>query len=342
MTSPSADTPSPARTLAAHGEPPKHGHPLQHGGELRTVPVRRWGRWAAAAVALTAGGGTAWSLAKNPNLDWPTVGTYLLHDLVFSGMWTTVWLTAAAMVTGLLGGTLVAVMRLSDNLVLSSLAGLFVWAFRGTPILVQIIFWGYLGAFYQELKIGVPFTDITFWSASTSEVVTPTIAALLALGLNEVAYASEIMRGGIQSIDKGQTEAAQSLGMRPGLTLRRIVLPQAMRVIVPPMGNETVTMLKTTALVSVIAGHDLMSNVQDVYAQNYKVIPLLVVAALWYLVLVSLLSVPQGWLERRYGRGTGSAAGNSAFQRLLAVRATRQEKTTASKEAEKEAEGERA
>ncbi|MFH0242274.1 amino acid ABC transporter permease [Streptomyces sp. HK10] len=304
---------STAITAAGHGPPAERG--VQ---ELRTVPVRHWGRWAAAAAALTAGGGTVWSLAKNPNLDWPTVGDYLLHDLVFSGLWTTVWLTAASMVMGLVGGTVVAVMRLSDNLVLSSLASLFVWVFRGTPILVQIIFWGYMGAFYEQVMIGIPFTDITFFSAPTSELVTPTIAALLALGLNEVAYASEVIRGGIQSIDKGQTEAAHSLGMRPGMTLRRIVLPQAMRVIVPPMGNDTVTMLKTTALVSVIAGHDLMSNIQDVYAQNYKVIPLLVVAAIWYLVLVSLLSIPQSWLERRYGRGAG--AGDSPLRRLLSVR----------------------
>ncbi|MCF6522380.1 amino acid ABC transporter permease [Streptomyces sp. JJ36] len=288
------------------------------GEEPRIVPVRYWGRWAAAAVALVAAGGTLWSLGKNPNLDWPTVGEYLFHPSVFSGLWTTIWLTAAAMVMGQIGGTVVAVMRLSDNPVLSTLAYLFVWAFRGTPILVQIIFWGYLGAFYEQVMIGIPFTGVTFWSAPTSQLVTPTVAALLALGLNEVAYASEVIRGGIQSIDKGQTEAAHSLGMRPGLTLRRIVLPQAMRVIVPPMGNDTVTMLKTTALISVIAGHDLMSNIQDIYAQNYNVIPLLLVAALWYLVLVSALSVPQAWLERRFGRGAGVA--DSPFRRLLAVR----------------------
>ncbi|MBC9718383.1 amino acid ABC transporter permease [Streptomyces sp. TRM66268-LWL] len=291
--------------------------------QLRTVPMRHRGRWAAAAVALVAGGGTLWSLAKNPNLDWPTVGAYLFHETVFSGLVTTLWLTAAAMAIGLAGGTVVAVLRLSANPVLSTLAGLFVWFFRSTPILVQIIFWGFLGALYPNLMLGIPFTDITFYSASTSAVITPTVAALLALGLNEVAYAAEIIRGGIQSIDPGQAEAAHSLGMKPGLTLRRVVLPQAMRVIVPPMGNETVTMLKTTALVSVIAGHDLMSNIQDVYAQNYKVIPLLVVAALWYLLLVSLLSVPQGWLERRYGRGSASAAGPSALRRLLTVRAAR-------------------
>ncbi|SDJ58678.1 amino acid ABC transporter permease [Streptomyces indicus] len=287
--------------------------------DLHTVPVRHWGRWATAAVVLVLGAGTLWSLAKNPNLDWATVGEYLFHETVFSGLVTTLWLTAAAMVIGLVGGTAVAVMRLSSNPVLSLLAGLFIWFFRSTPILVQIIFWGFLGALYQELAIGIPFTDVTFFAAPTSELITPTIAALLALGLNEVAYAAEIIRGGIQSIDPGQAEAAHSLGMRPGLTLRRVVLPQAMRVIVPPMGNETVTMLKTTALVSVIAGHDLMSNIQDVYAQNYKVIPLLVVAALWYLLLVSLLSIPQGWLERRYGRGTSSASA-SPLRRLLAVR----------------------
>ncbi|WP_223732866.1 amino acid ABC transporter permease [Streptomyces purpurogeneiscleroticus] len=265
------------------------------------MPVRHYGRWAATALVLLATAGLLWSLAKNPNVDWPTVGHYLFHPLVWQGMWTTVWLTAAAMVLGLLGGTVVAVMRLSPNPAMSGIAGAFIWIFRGTPALIQIIFWGYLAALYQNLSIGVPFTHITFFSIPTNDLITPTMAALLALGLNEVAYAAEVIRGGIRSIDNGQSEAAQSLGMTPLLTMRRIILPQAMRVIIPPMGNDTVTMLKTTALVSVIAGHDLMSNIQDVYAQNYKVVPLLFVAGIWYLVLVSLLSVPQRWLERRYG-----------------------------------------
>ena len=265
------------------------------------VPLRHYGRHAGAAVALVCLGGVLWSFGKNPNLDWPTIGAYLLKDLTLQGLWTTVWLTVVAMAIGLAGGVLVAVMRLSRNPVLRGVSSLYVWVFRGTPLLVQIIFWGFLGALYRNVMIGIPFTHITFYSTPTSTLVDATTAALLALGLNEIAYASEIIRAGIQAVDRGQTEAAQTLGMTPVLTMRRIILPQAMRSIIPPLGNEVVTMLKSTAMVSVIAGHDLLSNLQDVYAQNYKVIPLLVVASLWYLVLSSLLSLPQAWLERCFG-----------------------------------------
>ncbi|MFD3722323.1 amino acid ABC transporter permease, partial [Streptomyces sp. NPDC058674] len=260
----------------------------------------------------------AGSHAKNDNLHWDIVGRYLFADLIFDGLATTLWLTAAAMTLGLGLGTLIAVMRLSSSPVLYTLATCFVWLFRGTPLLVQIIFWGYAGALYTHVMIGIPFTGITFVSIETNSLLTPAVAALLALGLNEAAYASEIVRAGIQSVDPGQTEAAHSLGMRPALTMRRIVLPQAMRVIIPPMGNETINMLKMTALVSVISAHDLMSNIQDVYAQNYQVIPMLVVASLWYLALVTLLGIPQAWLERRYGRGTGRAGHVTPLRRLLA------------------------
>lgn len=283
----------------------------------QVVPVRHYGRWAAAVIAVTALVGLAGSLAKNDNLRWDVVGRYLFADLIFDGLVTTLWLTAAAMALGLGLGTLIAVMRLSSSPVLYGLATLFVWVFRGTPLLVQIIFWGYAGALYKNVMIGVPFTDITFLSIETNALLTPAVAALLALGLNEAAYASEIVRAGIQSVDPGQAEAAHSLGMRPALTTRRIVLPQAMRVIIPPMGNETINMLKMTALVSVISAHDLMSNIQDVYAQNYQVIPMLVVASLWYLALVTLLGIPQAWLERRYGRGTARDGHVPPLRRLL-------------------------
>ncbi|GAA4986533.1 amino acid ABC transporter permease [Kitasatospora paranensis] len=285
--------------------------------QLTAVPVRHWGRWIAAALAVLALIGTVGSLAKNPNLHWDVVGHYLFADLIFEGLATTLWLTAAAMAVGLALGTLVAVMRLSASPVLYGLSSLFVWAFRGTPLLIQIIFWAYAAALYKHVMIGIPFTTVTFVSFDTNALLSPAVAALLALGLNEAAYASEIVRAGIQSVDPGQAEAAQSLGMKPALTMRRIVLPQAMRVIIPPMGNETINMLKTTAYVSVIGAHDLMSNIQDVYAQNYQVIPMLVVAALWYLSLTSLLGVPQAWLERRYGRGTARAGHVSPLRRMF-------------------------
>ncbi|WP_423832405.1 amino acid ABC transporter permease [Streptomyces manipurensis] len=286
--------------------------------QLTIVPLRHYGRWIAALAAIAALAGVAGSLAKNGNLHWEIIGRYLFADLIFSGLITTLWLTVAAMALGLALGTLVAVMRLSSNPVLYGMSSLFVWFFRGTPLLVQIIFWGYAAALYQYVMIGIPFTDITFFQIETNTLLTPAVAALLALGLNEAAYASEIVRAGIQSVDPGQTEAAHSLGMRPALTMRRIVLPQAMRVIIPPMGNETINMLKMTALVSIISAHDLMSNIQDVYAQNYQVIPMLVVASLWYLALVTLLGIPQTWLERRYGRGSGRDGHLSPLRRMFA------------------------
>ncbi|MGW6613356.1 amino acid ABC transporter permease [Streptomyces erythrochromogenes] len=286
--------------------------------QLTIVPLRHYGRWIAALAAIAALMGVAGSLAKNGNLHWEIIGHFLFADLIFSGLVTTLWLTAASMALGLALGTLIAVMRLSSNPVLYGLSSLFVWFFRGTPLLVQIIFWGYAAALYKYVMIGIPFTGITFFQIETNSLLTPAVAALLALGLNEAAYASEIVRAGIQSVDTGQTEAAHSLGMRPALTMRRIVLPQAMRVIIPPMGNETINMLKMTALVSIISAHDLMSNIQAVYAQNYQVIPMLVVASLWYLALVTLLSIPQAWLERRYGRGTGRAGHVSPLRRMFA------------------------
>ncbi|AYF75384.1 amino acid ABC transporter permease [Nocardia yunnanensis] len=284
---------------------------------LDAVPVRDYGQWIAAVITVVAAGGILWSLGKNPNIHWGVVGDYLARDLVFRGLWVTLWLTLAAMVIGVVGGTLVAVMRLSANRVLSGAAAVFVWFFRGTPLLVQLILWGNLGAIYPRLALGIPFTGITFFEARTSSVIGASVAALLALGLNEIAYASEIVRAGIQSVDAGQTEAAQSLGMSGPHIMRRVVLPQAMRVIVPPMGNETITMLKSTALVSVIAGHDLLTNLQDVYSQNYQVIPLLIVASIWYLALTSVLAVPQAWLERRFGKGHRVGEGGSGSLRRL-------------------------
>lgn len=266
----------------------------------------RWGRWLAAAAVLAVLGGVVALLLSSPNLEPATIGQYLFRDFVVRGVLVTLWLTAVAMVLGLAGGAVLAVMRLSPNPVLRGVSWLFVWVFRGTPLLVQIIFFGFLGALFPTITLGIPFTDVVLFSQPTSTVISGTTAAVLALSLNEMAYAAEVVRGGILGVDPGQDEAARAIGMTPGMAMRRVVLPQAMRTIIPPMGNETITMLKSTALVSVIAGRDLMTAVQTVYQQNYKVIPLLVVAAIWYLALVSLLSVGQFFLERRFGRGHGS------------------------------------
>lgn len=280
------------------GAPPDH--------DIEAVPLRHYGRWAAAAVLLFVAGSLLVSLARNPNLEWGTVGDYLFRDFVLRGVGTTLMLTAVAMVIGTVGGVLVAVMRLSSNPVLRVLSGLYVWFFRGTPLLVQIIFWGFLAALYSRIQIGIPFTDWNVVDVSTNAVVGPITAAVLALSLNEIAYAAEVVRGGILSVDAGQDDAASALGLTRLQAMRTVTLPQAMRVIVPPMGNETITMLKSTALVSVIGGKDLLTAVQTVYAQNFKVMPLLVVAAIWYLAMTSLLSLGQYFLEKRFGRGHGT------------------------------------
>ncbi|WP_169580578.1 MULTISPECIES: amino acid ABC transporter permease [Microbacterium] len=303
-----------SQPLAASA-PPGSAAPSRH-EPITTVPLRHPWRWVSGVIVGLLTASLILAFAQNPAIDWPTVGEYLFAPLTLQGLATTIYLTIAAMVIGLGGGIVVAVMRLSPNPVLRVVSGLFVWVFRGTPVLLQLIFWGFIGAFLPKIVLGIPFTSIEFWSIETSMLIPATVAALLALGLNEMAYASEIVRAGILSVDHGQTEAAYSLGMSPARTMRRIILPQAMRVIVPPMGNEVITMLKTTALVSVIAGRDLMSNLQMAYAQNFKIIPLLVVAAIWYLALTSILAIPQAWLERRYGRGVAGAR-ESAVGRIL-------------------------
>jgi polar amino acid transport system permease protein len=311
-------TPEPA-SRRTQGVPAPAGEPgaaAKRPAPIAAIPVRHWGRWLAAAAILVAAAALLVSLAKNPNVDVRTIGEYLFKPLTLRGAVVTVELTIVAMVIGILGGMALAVMRLSDNPVLSWLAWVYIWLFRGTPLLVQILFWGFLGALYPTLFLGIPFTGIVWAEAPTSSLIGATTAAILALGLNEAAYAAEIIRAGIISVDRGQREAALSLGMTSGLTMRGIVLPQAMRVVVPPMGNETITMLKSTSLVAIISGHELMSNLQAAYAQNFKIIPLLIVASLWYLFLVTILSIGQYYLERYFGRGFGGRDVAGAERRM--------------------------
>ncbi|MBW4095794.1 MAG: amino acid ABC transporter permease [Acidobacteria bacterium] len=277
------------------------------------IPLRHPFRWITGALTVAVLAAALLSLASNPNLDTPTVLQYLFHPAIIRGLGTTIWLTVVAMVLGLAGGTVVAVMRLSANPVLRYVATAYIWFFRGTPLLVQIIFWGFLGALYPVLSLGIPLTEITFAQIATSTAIGATAASLIALTTNEAAYAAEIVRAGILAVDSGQAEAASALGLTGAQTTFRVVLPQAMRVIVPPMGNETITMLKSTSLVSVIGGADLLSNAQSIYAQNFKVIPLLVVVALWFLVLTSVLTIGQGFLERRFGRGINRTGPSGGF-----------------------------
>jgi polar amino acid transport system permease protein len=275
--------------------------------ELRIVPVRHWGRWIAGAILLVVAAALVRSLATNPNLQPHVIRHYLFASPILRGVLVTIELTVSGMIIGVIGGIVLALMRLSGNPVLTSVGWTYVWLFRASPILVQLLFWGYLGAFYAKLSLVIPFTTVTFASTSTSSLITPFVAALLGLGLNEAAYAAETIRAGLLSVDEGQTLAAKALGFPSSLTMRVVVLPQAMRVIVPPLGNATIIMLKTSALVSVIGGLDLLTRTQNIYAQNFEVIPLLMVATLWYLALTTVLSLGQRYLERRFARGSGSA-----------------------------------
>jgi polar amino acid transport system permease protein len=237
----------------------------------------------------------------------------------------TLELTAVSMVMGIVLGVLLAVMRLSPNPLVVGASALYIWFFRGVPVLVQLLFWSFIAALYPTVSLGIPFgPDLVHGDANA--LITPFVAAILGLGLNQAAYQAEIVRAGILSVEEGQTDAAQALGMTRLQTMRRIVLPQAMRVIIPPTGNEVISMLKTTSLVSVIALSELLYSVQLIYAVNFRQIPLLMVACFWYLVVTTILSVGQYYVERRFGRGSASQLPPTLRERLrggLAIRHAR-------------------
>jgi polar amino acid transport system permease protein len=265
------------------------------------VRLRHPWRWVAIVVIGLFLAEILWFFATSEAMRWDLVGGYLFEESIMRGLLMTVKLTVTAMVVGIVLGTALAVMRLSDNPVLRGLAGGYVWLFRGTPIVVQLLFWFFLGSVVPEVTFGIPFgPELTI--GETSGVITPFLAAILGLGLNEAAYMAEIVRAGIGAVDHGQTESAQALGMSPFTTYRRVVLPQAARVIVPPTANESISMLKLTSLVLVIGLADLTTTAQLIYGRNFQQIPLLVVASFWYLVLTTILTLVQGWLERRLGR----------------------------------------
>ncbi len=270
--------------------------------DIRAVPVRRPGRWIAAAIVLVIAASFARAIVTNKNFHWDVVGHYLFTSRVLHGVLITIVLTVLSMVIGVLLGVILAVMRQSPNPVVSGASWLYIWFFRGTPLLLQIYFWYNITSLFPKIDLGIPFGP-SFIHANGNAVITTFVAALLGLGLNEGAYMAEIVRGGILSVGEGQTEAASSLGMSRLQTMRHVVLPQAMRVILPPTGNEAISMLKNTSLVSVIAYTELLYSVQQIYDVNYETIPLLIVAAIWYLAMTSVAYVGQYFIERRFGRG---------------------------------------
>lgn len=277
------------------------------------------GRWISGVVLTVLAAmlvHTLWShIPRNGNpsdsrFEWNVVRHYLTTWSVVHGAIVTVEITLASMAIGLVLGIGFATMRLSTNRQLRWVSWCYIWFFRGTPVYVQLIFWSNLAWLYPSLSLGVPFGP-SWWSVETNTLVTNLLlVAIVALSVNEGAYMAEIVRAGIIAVDRGQIEAAQALGMRRGQTLRRIVLPQAMRVIVPVTGNETISMLKTTSLVGAAlgGGGELYRAVQNIYVVNYLIPPLLIVGCLWYLAMTSLLSIVQYYIERYYGRGFGTTA----------------------------------
>ncbi len=271
--------------------------------KIVAIPLKHPWRWVSAALIVLFLALFIYSLVASPNVNHDIISQFLFNPKIIQAAGLTVLLTVISMTIGAALATLLAIMKLSANPVLKMVATAYIGFFRGTPLLLQIVFWGYLGIIYPTLGLGVPFTDIVWFSAPTSAVLTSTVAGVIALSMNEAAYAAEIVRAGILSVDDGQTEAAKSLGMSNGYTLRRIVLPQAMRVIIPPMGNEFISMLKNTSLLQVLAVMELYARTSQISAQNLAQVELLVVAGFWYLVMTSILSWPQSYLERKYGRG---------------------------------------
>jgi polar amino acid transport system permease protein len=257
----------------------------------------------AAVIILVIAVAIGKSVATNSRFGWAHVGHYLFTSQITHGVVVTIELTLAAQAIGIVLGVLLAVMRLSPNPLVGGASWVYIWFFRGTPVLVQLLFWYSIATLYPTIGLGIPFGP-QFVSFSANSVITPFVSIVLALGLNEGAYMSEIVRAGIISVDEGQTEAAHSLGMTRLQTMRRIVLPQAMRVIIPPTGNETISMLKTTSLASVVAGSDLLTQAQNISNVNFEVIPLLIVASIWYLAMTSVLYVGQYYLERYFARGS--------------------------------------
>lgn len=282
--------------------------------QIRAIPVRHPGRWVAGVVVAFVVVAVAGSMATNKNFEWSVIRHYMTVGPILQGLVVTLELTALSMAIGIALGVLLAVMRLSPNPLVSGIAWVYIWFFRGTPVFVQILFWFNIAALYPTIAFGLPFGGPQAGHLNLTSLITPFLAGVLALGLNEGAYMSEIVRAGILSVEEGQTEAAQALGMTRLLTMRRIVLPQAMRVIIPPTGNETISMLKTSSLVSAIAVTELLFSAEQIYGRTYQVVPLLIVASIWYLICTTVLSIGQYFVERHYARGLrGQQAAVLAF-----------------------------
>ena len=309
-------------TDIASGPPASGSQAGRRPEAIKAIPVRHPWRWVSAILVLAIAADAIYTVVGAVQSDvtasgpgWTVVRKYLFQRLVLGGVTLTLELTVAAMLIGVALGVVLAVMRLSPNPVMSWVSWFYIWFFRGTPVLVQIFFWYNLNLVLHRIGVGIPGTNFGIW-ASTNTLITPLMAAIVGLGLNEAAYMSEIVRAGIISVEHGQTEAAQALGMTRLQVMQRIILPQAMRVIMPPTGNETISMLKTTSLAFVATVPELYTRAQQIATFNFAVIELLIVASLWYLFLTSILTVGQYYVERHFARGSQRELPATPFQRF--------------------------
>lgn len=271
---------------------------------IHAVPLRHPWRWVAAAVIIVLVVLFVYGAATNPAYGWSTYREYLFNERVLLGVFNTLQLTVYSMVIGVVLGVALTIMRLSSNPVMSAVSWVFLWIFRGTPVYVQLAFWGLFPTIYRNLQLGVPFGP-SLLEIDLQAFSYPFILAVVGLALNEAAYMAEIIRAGITSVPEGQMEASTALGMSWGMAMRRTVLPQAMRVIIPPTGNELISLLKTTSLVTAVPyAFDLYSiSTREIAARIFEPVPLLLVAATWYLAVTSVLMVGQFYLERHFSRG---------------------------------------
>jgi polar amino acid transport system permease protein len=312
-----------ARISAAPEPPPPPPTPAPPSAPVRAtdeqllsaklVPLRRPGQWVSALVLLVLFAMLVHTVLTNSRFQWDIVGTYFLNGSILRGLELTLWLTAAVMAAGYVLGIGVAAMRLSRNPVLSSLSFGFVWLVRSVPLLVQLLFWYEIASLYPQLSLGIPFGH-AFVTFRTAHLFSGILAAFVGLTLDVAAFSSEIVRGGLLSVEQGQTEAAQALGLGSLRIFRRIVLPQAMPAIVPASGNLLIGMLKATSIVSVIAVQDLLYSSQLIYNENFQIIPLLLVVTLWYIILTTLLSIGQFFVERHFARGSNRRAGKGFWE----------------------------
>ncbi|NMA77256.1 MAG: amino acid ABC transporter permease [Actinomycetales bacterium] len=293
-------------------EPPED---LSH---LRVVPARHPGRVVLAVAVGLVVAAVLYSFVTNPRWEWGVVAQWFFAESIIRGLLETLKLTVLAGALGFGLGLLLALMRLSKSPLISSVSWTFSWVFRSTPLLVQLLLWYNLGYLYEQVRLGIPFTDATFFEARTSDLMTPMLAAVLGLGLHQAAYSAELIRGGILSVDQGQLEAASALGIPARDRSLRIVLPQAMRAILPPAFNEIIGLVKGTSIVYVLAHAELFFTIQLIYGRTQQVLPMLLVATVWYVVITSALSVGQYYIERHYSKGAVRTLPPTPLQSLRA------------------------